>query len=280
MTHTHTCLAAALLLALSPAALAAKLALVGGTLVDGTLAEPIRDSVIIVDGERIVAVGTVASLPVPADAEVVSTEGMTVMPGLWDMHVHLMINGHADYAYWDKKYLPQLREVIMPASAEQLLMAGITSARDLGGPLEDSLAVRDRLMRELPQLLASEFPEVRGRVKLLANGPPVAYPVQFRVYGPDPGLLRERADQVKQAMRASPNTRGVNDNWNESVKAIRLQVDQDKARALGVSTQSIAPAMIARRSCGLALAVATFVSSTGSVRPDSEMIFFSSSKTG
>ena len=88
MTHTHTCLAAALLLALSPAALAAKLALVGGTLVDGTLAEPIRDSVIIVDGERIVAVGTVASLPVPADAEVVSTEGMTVMPGLWDMHVH------------------------------------------------------------------------------------------------------------------------------------------------------------------------------------------------
>ena len=68
MTHKHTCLAAALLLALSPAAMAAKLALVGGTLVDGTLAEPIRDSVIIVDGERIVAVGTVASLPVPADA--------------------------------------------------------------------------------------------------------------------------------------------------------------------------------------------------------------------
>ena len=145
MTLKHTCLATALLLALSPAALAAKLALVGGTLVDGTLAEPIRDSVIIVDGERIVAVGTVASLPVPADAEVVSTEGMTVMPGLWDMHVHLMINGHADYAYWDKTYLPKLRDVIMPASAEQLLMAGITSARDLGAPLEDSIAVRDAI---------------------------------------------------------------------------------------------------------------------------------------
>ncbi len=124
---------------------AERLALVGGTLVDGTLHEPIRDSVILIDGERITAVGTVATLPVPAGVEVVSTEGMTVMPGLWDMHVHLMINGHADYAYWDKTYLGQLRDVIMPASAEQLLMAGITSARDLGGPLEDSLAVRDAI---------------------------------------------------------------------------------------------------------------------------------------
>ncbi|WP_101048198.1 efflux RND transporter permease subunit [Macromonas nakdongensis] len=102
------------------------------------------------------------------------------------------------------------------------------------------LAERDRLMRELPQLLATEFPEVRGRVKLLANGPPVAYPVQFRVYGSDPVLLRERAEQVKQAMRQSPNTRGVNDNWNESVKTVRLDVDQAKARALGVSSASIA----------------------------------------
>jgi imidazolonepropionase-like amidohydrolase len=124
---------------------AVDLALVGGTLVDGTLREPIRDSVILVDGERIVAVGTVATLPVPAGVEVVSTEGMTVLPGLWDMHVHLMINGHADYAYWDATYLPKLRDTIMPASAHQLLMAGVTSARDLGGPLEDSLAVRDAI---------------------------------------------------------------------------------------------------------------------------------------
>lgn len=145
MTLKKLCLAAAVMLALAPAANAGKLALVGGTLVDGTLREPIRDSVVIVDGERIVAVGSVGDLPVPADAEVISTEGMTVMPGLWDMHVHLMINGHADYDYWDKTYLDKQRDVIMPASAEQLLMAGITSARDLGGPLEDSLAVRDAI---------------------------------------------------------------------------------------------------------------------------------------
>jgi multidrug efflux pump subunit AcrB len=83
---------------------------------------------------------------------------------------------------------------------------------------------------------------MRARVKLLPNGPPVPYPVQFRVVGPDPQGLRQHADEVKVVMRASPNTRGVNDNWNESVKVLRLEVDQDKARALGVTSQSIAQA--------------------------------------
>jgi len=104
------------------------------------------------------------------------------------------------------------------------------------------LKSREVLRKQIPVLLAQEFPEVRGRVKLLANGPPVPYPVQFRVVGPDPVVLRELADSVKAVMRASPNTRGVNDNWNESVKTLRLEVDQDKARALGVSSQSIAQA--------------------------------------
>jgi multidrug efflux pump subunit AcrB len=104
------------------------------------------------------------------------------------------------------------------------------------------LKVRESLRVKLPALLATEFPEVRGRVKLLPNGPPVPFPVQFRVVGLDPLLLRERADEVKALMRASPNTRGVNDNWNESVKVLRLEVDQSKARALGVSSQSIAQA--------------------------------------
>ncbi|CAN5575464.1 multidrug efflux RND transporter permease subunit MexK [soil metagenome] len=102
------------------------------------------------------------------------------------------------------------------------------------------LKVRESLRIKLPAMLATEFPEVRGRVKLLPNGPPVPYPVQFRVVGIDPLVLRERADEVKAAMRESSNTRGVNDNWNESVKVLRLEVDQSKARALGVTSQSIA----------------------------------------
>ncbi len=104
------------------------------------------------------------------------------------------------------------------------------------------LHTREQLRIRLPALLAQEFPEVRTRVKLLPNGPPVPYPVQFRVVGPDPQVLRERADEVKAAMRESANTRGVNDNWNESVKVLRLEVDQAKARALGVTSQSIAQA--------------------------------------
>lgn len=122
-------------------------ALVGGTLIDATLRDPIEDSVVLIEGERIKAVGTVGSLPVPAGAKVISTEGMTVLPGLWDMHVHLMINGHSDYTYWDKTYLARFRDTIMPASAKQLLLAGVTGARDLGGPLEDSIAVRESIRR-------------------------------------------------------------------------------------------------------------------------------------
>lgn len=126
-------------------------ALVGGTLVDGYGSTPIQNSVIIIEGEKIKAVGTIETLAVPENAEVISTEGMTVLPGLWDMHVHTMITGHADYKYWDKTYLPLLEDVIMPASAEQLLMAGVTSARDLGAPLAESISVRDRINRgEIP----------------------------------------------------------------------------------------------------------------------------------
>ena len=126
-------------------------ALVGGTLVDGFSGEPIRNSVVIIEGERIRSVGQVGSMKIPEGAEIISTEGMTVLPGLWDMHVHLMINGHSNYTYWDKTYPPLFEKVIMPASAHQLLMAGVTSARDLGGPLKESLAVRDAINRgEIP----------------------------------------------------------------------------------------------------------------------------------
>jgi len=120
-------------------------ALVGGTLIDGFGGRPIENSVILIEGERISAVGRVGTLAVPAGADVVSTEGMSVLPGLWDMHVHLQINGHADYDHWDKTYPPLYESVIFPASAKQLLLAGVTSARDLGGPLEPSLSVRDRI---------------------------------------------------------------------------------------------------------------------------------------
>src|SRR5262249_57037949 len=111
-------------------------ALVGGTLVDGNASRPIQNSVVIIDGERIRAVGQVGTLAVPAGAEVISTEGMTVLPGLWDMHVHLQIVGHADYDHWDKTYPNAFEDVIFPAAAKQLLLAGVTSALHLGRPAQ------------------------------------------------------------------------------------------------------------------------------------------------
>lgn len=126
-------------------------------------------------------------------------------------------------------YLP-LEQVFQQTNVSQLIV------------LPQDLSTREALRHRLPKLLAQEFPEVRGRVKLLANGPPVPYPVQFRVLGSDPLLLRQHADEVKAVLRQSPNARGVNDNWNESIKVMRLEVDQAKARALGVTSQSIAQA--------------------------------------
>ncbi|MGF1464380.1 MAG: amidohydrolase family protein [Maricaulaceae bacterium] len=120
-------------------------ALVGGTVVDALKGAPIRDGVILVEDGRITAVGSMDTLEPPEGHHVISTEGMTVLPGLWDMHVHLMITGHADYAHWHPTYKDRFATEIMPASAEQLLLAGITAARDLGAPLEDSVKVKKGL---------------------------------------------------------------------------------------------------------------------------------------
>ncbi len=108
--------------------------------------------------------------------------------------------------------------------------------------LTKGIAEREELRQRLPALLAEEFPEVRGRVKLLPNGPPVPYPVMFRVVGTDALTVRQWADKAKTIVQADPAMRGVNDNWNESIKALRLEIDQDKARALGVTSQSVAQA--------------------------------------
>jgi len=142
--------------------------------------------------------------------------------------------GVASVATWvgsgtPRFYLP-LDQVFPQSNVSQMIV------------LAAGLPEREALRRSLPALLAQEVPEARARLKLLPNGPPVPYPVQFRVMGSDPQALRQRADEVKEVLRANAHMRGVNDNWNESVKALRLEVDQTKARALGVSSQAIAQA--------------------------------------
>ncbi len=128
-----------------------KFALVGGTLIDGLSNEPLANAVVLVEEGVITAVGEVGELPIPAGFSVISTEGRTVMPGLWDMHVHLLYAGHTNFPYWHQTYTDQFADIIMPATALQLLQAGVTSARDLGAPPESIFRVRERIAsNEIP----------------------------------------------------------------------------------------------------------------------------------
>jgi imidazolonepropionase-like amidohydrolase len=134
------------------AADAKKLALVGGMLIDGYEVPPLHHAAVLIEGNRIVAVGPAAELAIPPDAEVIDTRGRVMLPGLIDLHVHLNILGHGDYDRWDPWIAEKgLVERVMEISARQLLLAGVTSAADLGGTLKESLSVRDRIERgELP----------------------------------------------------------------------------------------------------------------------------------
>jgi len=135
----------------SPAPKTVTLALVGGRILDGYEGRPIEDGVILIAGERIVAVGARSEIAVPAGTPVIDTRGMSVLPGLADMHVHLMILGHGDYEHWDTVYRSRFRAEIMPAAAKQLLSSGVTFARELGAPLEEILDVKRRIERgEIP----------------------------------------------------------------------------------------------------------------------------------
>jgi len=138
--------AALLFAAATSAAHAAELkALVGGRLIDGFGHAPILNSVILIEDDTIVEVGTTGSLPVPPGYTVISTEGMDVLPGLWESHAHLMLSGHADYPHWQATYADVFATEIMPATAVQLLLAGVTSARDLGAPLAASMSLLQRV---------------------------------------------------------------------------------------------------------------------------------------
>jgi imidazolonepropionase-like amidohydrolase len=121
------------------------LALVGGTVLDGTGGPALRNAVVVIDGERILAVGPAASTPIPDNATRISTEGMTVLPGLWDLQANLMRLGHADERRWNEWYVPIADRVVMPIAARELLLAGVTSARDAGSPLSAATSVRDRI---------------------------------------------------------------------------------------------------------------------------------------
>lgn len=169
------------------------LALAGGRVLDGYGGPPIENGVVLIAGDRIVAVGRDSDVRVPAGIPVIDTNGMTMLPGLIDMHVHLQILGHGDYKRWNDLYGTQNARLVMPIAAKQLLMAGVTSARDLGGPPRDVLDVKRRIA-------SGEIPGPRLFVSgpFIQHAPYEEYEKDFRwgVNGADDA--RAKVEQVVQ----------------------------------------------------------------------------------
>ncbi|MEJ7854368.1 efflux RND transporter permease subunit [Acinetobacter baumannii] len=106
--------------------------------------------------------------------------------------------------------------------------------------LASSLDDRDEIRRSLETQIKQLLPQVRTRVSLLENGPPVGYPLQYRVSGEDLNLVRKEAQQVARVIGENPNTTNVHLDWGEPSKIISIQIDQDRARQMGVSSLDLA----------------------------------------
>ena len=105
--------------------------------------------------------------------------------------------------------------------------------------ITDSLEQREEVREWLIETMHEQFPDVHSRITRLENGPPVGYPVQFRVTGEHIGQVRELARQVAAVVRNNPHVSNVHLDWEEPSKVVYLQIDQDRARAMGVSTASV-----------------------------------------
>jgi imidazolonepropionase-like amidohydrolase len=162
------------------------------------------------------------------------------------MHVHLMINGHSDYDHWDREYPDRFDSEIMPASAVQLLLAGVTTARDLGAPLEDSISVRDRIA-------SGAIPGPR----LFVSGP-------FIQHRPYPGTEafrwgvdspRDGRDKINRLADAGVDVIKLIDQDEMTYEEAEAVVDQAHKRGLKVVAHSHRPEEIRR---GLAIGVDNF----------------------
>ncbi|MBB3463896.1 efflux RND transporter permease subunit [Rhizobium sp. BK377] len=123
-------------------------------------------------------------------------------------------------------FLPLDQQLRNPNYAQLLIMANDEPARE-------------RLITKLRTILAEDFPDIRGKVDRLFLGPPTGWPVQMRVMGPDRAEVRKIADQVKERFTRDPMLGAIHDDWLEPVPAMKLVIDQDRARALGVTSQRV-----------------------------------------
>ena len=137
----------------------------------------------------------------------------------------------ANYSSYVGGGTPHFFLALVPEELHSNYAALVISAKDIQS--------RDALYQSLRTYLETALPNVRARISRLESGPPVGYPVQFRVLGEDPAVLRGIADTMATAMRKHPKTREIYSDWNEVIKTVKLDVDQDKTRVLGISSRDI-----------------------------------------
>jgi multidrug efflux pump len=106
-----------------------------------------------------------------------------------------------------------------------------------------SLAARERVRARLSRVLSEQFPEVVARLSPLELGPPVGWPLQYRISGPDPQKVSELAYQAAAVVASDARTQSINFNWIEPMRTLRIRVNQDEARLLGVSSQTLAQSL-------------------------------------
>lgn len=149
--------------------------------------------------------------------------------------VEALLKGDPDVAHYStyvgrgaiRFYLPLAVHLANPFFSQLIVIA-------------KDIEARDRLQARLEKTLAVDFPEVVARVSPLEMGPPVGWPLQYRVTGPDKDELRRTAEDVAKLMAADSRVRNLNYDWMEPARQLRVHIDQDEARRLRVSTASIA----------------------------------------
>jgi Cation/multidrug efflux pump len=140
-----------------------------------------------------------------------------------------------NYTYYVGQGAPRFVLTAEPAIPDTNFAQFVFVAKDL--------QARNELTQKVRELLSTEFPNVRGNVKVIKLGPSDAYPVMLRVTGNDHEKVREIAGKVRDSMAANPNLSDINLDWNEKNKVVRLAIDQDKARMLGIDSQTLASSL-------------------------------------
>jgi multidrug efflux pump subunit AcrB len=167
-------------------------------------------------------------LSLPQNASIYASEGLTD-------RFEAALKGDPDVARWSTYIGRGAIRFYLPLDARlpnDFFSQAVIVAKDV--------PARERLQKKLEALLATEFPNVVGRVSPLELGPPVGWPVQYRVSGPDIAEVRTIAMQLAQVVAGNPNTRQINFDWIEPSRELRLRVDQDEARRLGLSSAAVA----------------------------------------